>query len=538
MCITTWRSTISTINRSVFIVFFLAGLLVTILAGLPERSPGYMDAEYYYAGGLRIAQGNGLSQSFLWNFLDDPQGLPHPAFSYWMPLTSILAGLGAALGGDFVTARLPFMLLSALIPVVTVLFGLRLHGDPRKAILGGVFALFPVFYAAYMPTTDSFPVYMLLGSGILWLAVSENRQPSRLVLLGLLAGLMHLTRADGVIWFAGVLVWVSWNGLVKQKLPVWKRFAEIGPALLWTLLGYLLAMSGWFVRNLIVWGGIFPPGGSRTLWLTRYEDTFLYPASQLTPARWLESGWQSILSARWTALGDNLQTAVAVQGSIVLFVFILVGLWRLRRLPAVRFGLMMWVITVGLMTVVFPFAGTNGAFFHSGAAFQILFWASAPLGIEAAVNWLSALRHWTKGASVRRYLEGILVAVCVLLTLGIYFQRVVGNQPGDLAWNMDMAQVKTIESRLVELGAREDQIIMVNNPPAYDAFAGRKGVVIPFGDKETLKTAARRYQVSFLILDENNSGYLGNLYTQPGDVAGMRYLGSIHTVRVYAFTNP
>ena len=62
-----------------------AALVVLMLATALQPAPGYMDAEYYYAGGLQLAAGRGFTQPFLWNYLDQPEGLPHPAFTYWMP---------------------------------------------------------------------------------------------------------------------------------------------------------------------------------------------------------------------------------------------------------------------------------------------------------------------------------------------------------------------------------------------------------------------------------------------------------------------
>ncbi len=41
-----------------------------------------------------VSPGYGFSEMVLWNFLDDPEGLPHPSHGYWMPLVSILSAAG------------------------------------------------------------------------------------------------------------------------------------------------------------------------------------------------------------------------------------------------------------------------------------------------------------------------------------------------------------------------------------------------------------------------------------------------------------
>ena len=53
---------------------FLLSLAVRLVLATLIRRPGYMNVAYYAAGAVRLAQGNGLSQPFLWNYLDDLAG--------------------------------------------------------------------------------------------------------------------------------------------------------------------------------------------------------------------------------------------------------------------------------------------------------------------------------------------------------------------------------------------------------------------------------------------------------------------------------
>ena len=78
-------------------VLFLLGLLIALGGAALQTNPGYMDAFYYYYGGEQIAAGNGWEEMFLWNYLGTPDGLPNPAFTYWMPLTAMAAALGIRL---------------------------------------------------------------------------------------------------------------------------------------------------------------------------------------------------------------------------------------------------------------------------------------------------------------------------------------------------------------------------------------------------------------------------------------------------------
>ena len=171
-----------------------------------QQSPGYMDAEYYYAGGLELASGRGFTEPFIWNYLDDPVSVPRPSHAYWMPLASLLAAAGMVMSGSttFAASRIFFLLLAGLIPVATAALSWELYHQRAMALMAGALALLPGFYLPYLATSDTFAIFMLLG--VVWLLligrIVHKRQVDRvkwlLILgLGMTAGLMHLARADG-----------------------------------------------------------------------------------------------------------------------------------------------------------------------------------------------------------------------------------------------------------------------------------------------------------------------------------------------------
>ena len=67
------------------VILFILSLLLAIFAASFQDAPGYMDADYYFLGGQNLAAGNGFSEQILWNYLDDPNGLPHPCLLYTSP---------------------------------------------------------------------------------------------------------------------------------------------------------------------------------------------------------------------------------------------------------------------------------------------------------------------------------------------------------------------------------------------------------------------------------------------------------------------
>lgn len=517
---------------------FLVGLLVALSAASFESAPGYMDADYYFAGALRLVGGQGDREPYLWNYLNDPAGLPVVSFAYWMPMTAYISAVGLWLFPmlGFWGARLGSILLAALVPVLTASLAARLQQGTAAARLAGILALFPGFYLAYQTTTDAFPIYMVLGS-LFFLTVS-SRGSGRFLwanveagafLLGILAGLFHLTRADGVLWLAGGLLGVwSWQRAARSK-----SILRLVLSLLFALLGYGLVMAPWFARNLAEWGSLLPPGGSRALWITEYEQTMLYPAAQLSPTSWLAAGWGAHLQARITALGLNFQTFIAVQGGIVLFPFILAGMWKLRRSPVVQLGGAMWLLTAVMMTVIFPFAGGNGGFFHSGAAFQPLLWAVVPTGVESLMLGYARWRRMSWPQGMVRFMAGLLVVAALLLSVLLYFQRVIGSEPGDPVWSASDRHYRVVEQTLVEYGAQEGDSVLVNNPPGYWVAARRPAVVIPYGDENMLLAAARQFDVQYVVLERTNPRQLSKLYHGQVTSPELEYLTTVGSTRLY-----
>lgn len=505
---------------------FLVSLCVFVAAGFLLPAAQYMDADYYTAAAVQLAGGRGATTPFIWNYLNDPAGLPEPAFTYWMPLASLLEAAALALGAAQPLSRLPFWLLAAALPPVAAWMGWKLDRSKFAAFGAAGLALLPGYYAPYLIGPDAFAIYMLAGAGLIFL-VSEA-QPGldwRWAAAGALCGVMHMARADGLLWLGVLCVLAFWKGIAPKtrstgKISLSERLLPIGLA----LAGYLPLAWAWYVRNVQLMGSVFPPGGSRALWLTRYEDTFLYPGNLLTFQRWAASGWNSILQARLEAVWTNLQSLVAVGGSIAAFPFALVGLVARRRNPMILPGLVFWLVVFLAMGLVFPFAGINGSYFHAAAGVQILLWAAAPVGVRTVVEWLARQRKWEKGANV-----AVFVMALLILTGGFLALLQFGKQPASSG--REAAQV---EALLKREGATPCLTIMVNNPPGYYLKAQRAAVVIPYGDENMVLAAARRYGVSYLAVGQSNSGHLPGLYQQPGDRPGLKYLGSVEDERVYA----
>ena len=150
------------LRRDVWLVFGLA-LAVRLLAALPQTQPNYMDAAYYLVGGQRLAQGHGFADPYVWNYLDRPQTLPHPSHLYWMPLPSILVAISQAVFGvNYRAAQIPFVFLSAVLPVLAYLVAWRVSAVRRHAWVAALLTIFSPFYLPYWGVPESFAPFAVL----------------------------------------------------------------------------------------------------------------------------------------------------------------------------------------------------------------------------------------------------------------------------------------------------------------------------------------------------------------------------------------
>lgn len=541
-------------RRDLFLLFLL-GLAVPLVFAQFQSLPGYMDADYYFGGGLQLVNGHGFNEPYLWNYLAEPQSVPTPSHAYWLPLASIVAALSMWLTGEstFAAARLGFILLAALVPPLTSLLAFRVTANRASSLLSGLLACFPIFYAPFLPVTDNYAIYMLLGISFFLLLSSllpsdrglhsattqtENHRSNyhlliTFLLFGVVSALAALARSDGLLWLGlsiFVAIWFA-STQVNTEYEI-RNIQQVSPfsrlllSAFCILIGFLLLASPWYARNLHVFGSLMAPGGSRALWLTSYNDTFAFPVSQLTMQSWLASGWDAILQARLEALRINLLNAFGAQGGVFLFPFILVGLWAFRRDIRVRFAALAWILLLVAMTIVFPFAGPRGAFFHSGAALQPMWWVLAPVGLEISVAAIRR-RGWLDDHAFVIF-RGALVGVSVLMTVVVFVIRIL---PG---WEREDGHYAKVEAFLVEHGAPSDAIVIARNPPGYHIVTGRVAIAIPTNGIPSVLAVAAHYDAHYLILEpEGASGQLRELYNNPFHSPAIIYLGETDGIRVY-----
>src|SRR5215510_507440 len=119
------------------------GFAVPYLIAQYQTLPGYMDADYYFAGGIQLATGKGFNEPYIWNYLSSPHGLPTPSHAYWMPLASIVSAVGMWLASQttYAAGRFPFILLSACVPILTATLAFELSQSLLMAMVAGLLSI-------------------------------------------------------------------------------------------------------------------------------------------------------------------------------------------------------------------------------------------------------------------------------------------------------------------------------------------------------------------------------------------------------------
>jgi hypothetical protein len=230
----------------------------------------------------------------------------------------------------------------------------------------------------------------------------------------------------------------------------------------------------------------------------------------------------------------NLERTLAEQGEIFLLPLIGVALWHLRKDRGIQLAGLGWLLTFAAMTFAFPFAGARGGFFHSGAAFQPLWWALAPLGLERIIEWLGRKRGWDI-LQAGRIFRPAFVVLAALLTVVISWGHLSGTGQG---WASEYNAYRQISTELDKYGATPQDVVMAANPPGFYLASSNPAIAVPAGEVETMLTVARRYKAAYLVLEENSiPAQLLVVFKNPLVYPGLKYLGEVGSARLFYILN-
>jgi 4-amino-4-deoxy-L-arabinose transferase-like glycosyltransferase len=449
-----------------------------------------------------------------------------------MPLASIISALGMWLAGQttYAAARLPFILIAALVVPVTAALSYSFSKKRDVAIISALLAIFSVYSASFVGVTDNFSLFMLFGGLYFICATKLLEDPSHQrywLFLGLLSGLFSLSRSDGLLWLAVTFLFTLFRA-PKDSFSRIVKYVSINSLI--ALLGFLVIMALWYARNLNTFGTIMAPGGSRALWLQNYDETFIYPPEKLNMETFLATGWNEILKDRMWALGNNLQSGFAAHGGIILFPFIVAGVIYFRSDERVKLAGTAWLILFFVMSFIFPFAGARGAFFHAGAALQPMWWTLAPLGLDEILLRLRN-RNWGDNKTVVIF-RSALVMITIILTVFVVNMRLF-----TLGWGEGEDVYPAVEQFLLEKGIKSNDVVIVLNAPGYYVSTERSAISVPYGGKDAILAVSKQFGANYLVLEEQGTlPPLRGLIDDPQGHKNFMFLGKVNGIYVFKIT--
>lgn len=476
----------------------LIALAVQAFWALRISYPTYFDAFYYTTNAQRLAAGHGFTQEIIWQYLDRPQSLPAPSFTYWMPLPAIIAALGYKVSHSFRAAQLPFWLMAGFLPWLSYGIAWHLKHTRWMARTAALFTAAGGYYAAYWNQPTTFALFAWVGGGCL-LALAwahESKKWGYWLLAGVLAGLSHLARADGMLLLgvAGIIWLYELFDRRSVRALLFFGLAFIG--------GYLLIMAPWFWRTYQLIGSPISTIGTQTIFLTTYNDLFSYGRS-FNLASYLEWGLVNILRSKAAAASLAVQTFIAVTG-LTVFVFFMIWAWlKLGRNKDTKPFLrpFSWYVLVlyGLMILLFTFPGQRGSLLHSSAALWPWSMALAAIGIDFAVDWVADRRSAWRPEPAKRLFAFVFVILVFVVSFAVSI-----NQP----LQTEQAAVYRQVGEMLSPGS----VVMTGDPPGFYYHTRLPAVVTPNELPEILPQVAAQFGVDYLLLDADRPPPLADLH--------------------------
>jgi len=519
-----------------YILLALIVLAWRLFTALPLQRAGYMDASYTQHVGGNLARGRGFTQDIVWNYLEEQKTIPGPSNLYWLPLPSLLAGISMSIFGvTYRAAQIPFFLLSLIPPLFAFYLARRLYARDDYAWMAGLLTAFSGFYTIYWVSPDNFtPFAVTADFALLCMAIGVMQRAWKYFFLsGIFIGLSQLARADAVLLLlvAPILLGlnrgsrrITCDSLANRVSPnpSFPSFSAIS-LLLALLVGFLVVLTPWLVRNYFTVGSFFAPGSARTLWLLNYDEFFSYDVSRLTFARYLGWGIGNIVASKLNALGF-VSLLLLGAGLVYLVPFQIIGFWKMRGRAEMQAALIYLALLVLAMAFVFTFPATHGSMLHSAAALVAFGAVAVPPGLDAAVAWIAKRRRRWNVTQAQKFFRAGAVGLAMFLSMYMYANG-VWVPPGQNAtaplWNGRDIEYAAIDAALDARGVPVTAPIITVDPPSFINETGRRSLYMPTESTDAIFNAARQFGARYLVLQYDKPLTLRALYDGSATAAGL-----------------
>lgn len=454
-----------------------------IFASMADH-PGHGDYAFYYTVAENLAEGKGLQVDYIWNYLSDPKSIPHPSNDYWMPLASIIISFSIKLfGKSLFAALLPSILIGWTLSILTYFIGKAYSGSNFVALCSAGLVLFvsPLFLHSLL--TDSTIYYVLFVClSLFFVFMGRKRDPIFFLLAAFCSGLAQLTRQDGILLLLTIVLIILLSPLDGKRKAI---FAGLAFGL------HLLVVSPLIIDNYRTFSAPFPPGPSKTIFLSEYEDLYSY-SKQLTLRTYLNWGIPNILASKFIVAVTN---TVALSGLLdhFLWIFVIVGILNIG-LSQIKQGtrelhlplLLFLGIVFVFYTLIATFPGQFGGFHRSSMSV-------VPFLIVIAVD------------AIDRNIPSRTIVLLSIIVIGfLFFYQSILAARAVIDFNTQMgenlAMLKTVLASDAQEQGQEDIVIMTRDP--WDVYHSTryKAIQIPNENLDTIYQAAEEFGANYLLL--------------------------------------
>lgn len=504
--------TLEALRTAIGLYVLALAVRAALVATFPD--PAYPDSFYYVEVARSVAAGNGLNVDFIWIFAEvgaripAAPTLPIPSNAHWLPLASLLqAPFIALLGPTAVASAMPAVLIGSLAAPLTFLIARDAGLDRGPALAAGVLAAIPGAVTVFMAQPETFGIVMPLVAATLWAAGRGLRGDGRLfALAGLLAGVMALTRNDGVllmgtlgmIWLADRIRWLrnrrgrrSWSR-VDDRPPVSLVAAVAAVAL------FLLAVAPWWARQLSVFGSISPTtSNGAALWIREFREWNSIVAEP-SLASFLAQGLGPIVASRLDGLTAGLTIFAVLVSSVVLVPFLLLGMLSRRHDRAFQPWFAYVFVAFAGATFLYPVHVPGGTFIHTAIGLLPHAMILSVVGVGALARAIARQRHtWNTERAAAVLTWGV---VSIVVAIAVVFGR-----PVQVGWDASRQPRVALAAELERMGVPRDDRIMSIDAAGLKYWTGHPGVVSPDDPIEVIESVARAYGIRWLVVERSDA---------------------------------
>ncbi|MDQ7035537.1 MAG: hypothetical protein Q9P01_12080 [Anaerolineae bacterium] len=139
-------------------IYVLASLIAAfVIVFYFSQQPGYTDSFYHYNAAVRVAEGDGFVDDYLWTYIGASDSLPAPSHLYWMPGTTLIAALGMVIfGATYAAAKIGLALCLWGASLLAYWLGWRLGERAASCVASGNCCPFWWVFHAFLGTSRYF----------------------------------------------------------------------------------------------------------------------------------------------------------------------------------------------------------------------------------------------------------------------------------------------------------------------------------------------------------------------------------------------